>query len=1686
MLTVRNNKQLLGRIVTLTLAVVPFALGSALLISPRQAKADATVYSTSKRVYKVGILLMDSTIDPALPGRGPENPDPHLFYIADQRTDIKPSGWELDNPLAPATVTTDVYARWSAATGRDPSHPYTVGQKVTKDMAAYWEVSLSNASEAELLQFDVLFVTNHRLTSMTPRDREKLRKVVDAGGVVWLDDCGGMRINPSGRFFLEDLQFRGTNSGLTPGSGPALFQPTHPLLNSPYTMSYNDILTLGDKGYGNYFHATIAPGADDTDDVVITAPNKESLTTIIGNRAAQDSVTNLAMPYISAGVYGSGSVIVTSADIGCGVNDYSGGFNAGSGGNSGAYAGKNLLAANSEDLKFLYNAIAWGGSNNTVRRNNRRTASSTSAVTAPLNPAFDFADTQPNRVISKSAPLISQGIMYVSGVDAGGNATLRAYDTVPNRDFDNDGNYDDGRPDLIAGTPYDEIWRWTGPASAGVQPSAPVLATITVAGESGDVILLTLGDGTLVQFNARPLDPATRRILPATVATTNVPNASTPYSNATNGVAPSPVFFNNKIYVVEWNGLVRCVNADGLVTLWQSTQNTGGLNYRPTGTPTLGLNRLVVNKVRDINQPSRENTIASNTNESTNDIMLYVPVKDGNDSKVLPYWLGSRGEGTKDANISGPTTSTMRLRPASTNADQYFISKGGGGFITPSVQLFADVTVGGVTYTREENFAAGRAVYPVVDNFFVAQGYPQNSWTVGFQNSVPNPAYYSGLLDIGYTGGPALSNLNRVLAVANYDLVYVPAMGTPPPYLIMAPGHRNDGPLKIPNSIGLDSVAFAPNDLLLYGANQTADGTNFVGALFAMQEREFSLSSSRLRWRYLLHGGVPSAQVGNATVTDLPALRNRMIFNGLAGARMMGSDGTAPYYEPLTGVTVVGSPITTNDGITYMLAKATSGQNVAQNGGAVTVLMAFQTVPQITLDLGVPLDSGSAVTISQWDPLNARVVSTSGDPNDRTRVDVDYKTGRLTVADFGALNNGENLFSASSSFVVTYNPSTGGNGSTPQTKILSPYGTLQNVNTVTDPNSTGDVLNNATGSSSGGFTPLLWYYVLPGTPSASPTKIGDQIFLTINNLIIAVDADPASNDPTVRLRSGEQVYGVVGEIITRDLPLTTKTIDRNHVRWNVTINGGNPGSPSGGEGVVAINTDGGTNEFSEGLTVIAENTRIVEVNADGAAVLAINGTTTQQTAGGAAPIYLPNGNLDPSITTKGRTTLESRPFSSPQSVRRLSSSEYLVADTGNNRVVRFDRGGVLRWSVERLNDVYGLLAPGDPLTLNTPTDVLTRQLSTFDGSNNRIGYEIHYLIADSGNGRIIDAVDYFDLDGKPRAPTASGVSTGVVVWTTRTKSQNGENLSYHNLQLIAGRDGALAGKPILVASVSNSSVASVNNTDPANSSGGSLVQLDYNPHNTGFVLVDPTSGAFVPPVRYYWPIATPEPTNNGKPILAINDLRIISGGAVASTKRLNAPTYFEQIPLDLTADGIPESVYLIVDAEGVYACVVNANNATGKSYFDVLWQFKQENYNRINNDLSVADQFRRLTVPATLNASQMPRFSPSSVKRLANGDFLITNSASGASALFESGQFVGEVFQVSLPKVHNGFTTLFDIDTSINPTQDGFVRNTVDTVTYGKFSAPAIQRGTRLNKQQMGRDINGATLTEQPRSADRL
>ena len=138
---------------------------------------------------------------------GANNPDPYVFYILNQRNDIKPFGWNIVNPLAPTTVTSTILKRWDARTSNTTAglafiatptrstrkNIYTLYQRVTPDMAPYWEVPLAGQRNLDvLLQFDVLLLNlqNHTVR-LTSTEAEMLRRFVDGGGQLWVEDSGG-------------------------------------------------------------------------------------------------------------------------------------------------------------------------------------------------------------------------------------------------------------------------------------------------------------------------------------------------------------------------------------------------------------------------------------------------------------------------------------------------------------------------------------------------------------------------------------------------------------------------------------------------------------------------------------------------------------------------------------------------------------------------------------------------------------------------------------------------------------------------------------------------------------------------------------------------------------------------------------------------------------------------------------------------------------------------------------------------------------------------------------------------------------------------------------------------------------------------------------------------------------------------------------------------------------------------------------------------------------------------------------------------------------------------------------------------------------------------------------------------------------------------------------------------------
>jgi hypothetical protein len=1702
-----------------TVAAMVLMVVAGILAPLQSAHADSTTYATSKRQFKVGILLIESTATnyntspPSQYSGGAENPDPFVFYIADARTDVKPQNWDLINPLAPSTVTSDIKQRW---TDRNSGQvPFQLGQKITKDMAPYWEVSLNSTSLADLLQYDLLFITNHRDVSFTPAEREKLRKLVDGGGIVWIEDCGNMRIRPGGTFFLEELQFR--QAGNQNNAGPVINQADHPILNAPYKLTFQEIANLGDKNYSNFYigkmGTTGAPGVANEPvdangsplrgtDAQNGVPNSNTLVNVVGNQAANNQ------PYIAAGTYGSGAVIATAGDSGCDINDYAGGVSnsIGSGGNSGAICGKNIITAHTEDLKFLYNMIAWGSSSTTFRRSPRRTAASFDNVGAPLVESFSLLPTTvaaTDIVASNSAPLIVNGVLYITG-RVGGQFVLAAYDANPGNDLDGDGNPDDGVADLSTGKPFDLLWvAGLGGVSGTIQPSAPVYGIVNIPDPVNPgrkipvaTVFVTMPDGSLVGYQALPY-------LAGRISGTAVQRVSSPANPAVGGTlyaaptgtagqelnpdlfsAPAPVFFENKVFVTQPDGSVRCVDPTGASgTIYQtfSAQITKPVTrtFRASASATAGY-------------VAQRNTTAFSraSNGNTNDLMLYQPVLEptpasntGPAGDILAYWLGTRNEVIRNGDNNGlfktRVAGNLNLVPATTQGppatfDTFRVVNGYNGalnsdlFIMPRVRIFA------AERALDEN---GVEYIKTSAEQMLAEGRESTDFGIDTSFSSPTqPITAEGQIKIVKTNTSSLSRLNDVLLSVDYDVTYNdPANGFS--------NARPNKPLTVENlaqsnnniPYPISTAAMTPDDLLLYGFTQAqTGGGSFLSTMVGTNEQEGPANTTRQRLRLTMHQGYDSVSIGNTTVSDVPVFRNRLRFPvGWPDAPAQLQVNTV---EGITDVRLIGSPISTSSGIAYQLARGTSPSN-----GPVTLLMAIKTSQDVVLTLPEAYSQGQPVTVQQYNLLDASGSTTPQPVQNqvgRAGLDGDPARGRITITNFQT--TGGTGFSATQSFVVTYTPA---GTTTPKSVVLSPTPNVVGAAETADGTNLGvDPTTTTTQRvASSGFTPIQWYYVLPGLPLSSPTLNGNVLYFmqqrSGNSYIVAADANPAANDPRVRVGSGEQIIGIYDD-----------NANVNHIRWaNVPVSAtGAVAPPVGGQGVLAMTGDDGLRVYQNAITLMTDSKRVIEVDGAGAALWSVDATFRADTIGGELPIYsgAAGGNPINFPNDTGRTAIQRKGFSQPSVAKRLASADYLVADTGNNRVLRMDRSGKLIWNMSETNDPFGIMAVGEPKTLSAPTDIQVYVLNTLldptNFSSRVIGYEVHYLIADSGNSRIIEVADYFDTQGKVRTDlqangTFSEVANSgvipraehIVVFTTRTGSAQGRSLSFQSVQRIAPLGpGGTPTQPVLVAVVGNTSVAGPNTVASADFGGGSLVQVEYMPFRVPlFAGVAPSVTAWTNPTKIGPGI---EPANNGTVGQAFNQITIIKGG-VESTIRITRPTSFQEVTIrDPAGSGGYVNVYYLCDASGVYGLLYDVPTANRPARLRAYWAFGQNEYRRLAD--STGTQRFLLFTQAGIPEVQMPKFVPTSVQRLANGDFLITNGFNGSSPLFKNGQFFGEAFQVK-PLV--GFT---GGDTLIGGTYTGF--------SAPRLITEGVLTSTRY-RQIMGTSDGNTTLLEQPRSSSR-
>ncbi len=507
-----------------------------MVITARAVDAVSFTYGAQIKKIKAGVLLYSTYIDPDPDKR----PLPYVFQIMDQRTDLKPAGWEFYNPYASSHVTKDIADRWvDSSSGKSR---YIMGTSIDKTKGCYWEVPISSMQPEEIANYDVLFLSGYDTMIFTARDREKLRKFVDNGGVLWVcwETSGGGQTAFDDTFFTSlggsDLGFNNTNNPNAQAVVP-MQTAAHALLNRPFYLSHADVQNLG--GYG-------PPGSLNRENIVFGG----SASNIFVPLVLRDTLNQVT---IAAAQYGSGYIIVTADNVGQAITDPVGEeIDA----NTKVPTGRCrdlYVAAHPEDLKLAYNIVNWGSEHPTFRKNPRHTGSSFEEVGTSLVNLWRFQVPAANKVATDSAPVILDDmVFYVDGQNI-----LHAFDLSPVRSRNQSGDPDDGIRDYSLGAPFDEIWNYQlpGPSSPPTAAYAPLGAAAATGREAVPSVFVVTQGGKVFGFNALAFNPNTGQIANPEEYFTAQDQQLYQFNVAT-GI-PAPTYADGMLFVGDGFGLIH-------------------------------------------------------------------------------------------------------------------------------------------------------------------------------------------------------------------------------------------------------------------------------------------------------------------------------------------------------------------------------------------------------------------------------------------------------------------------------------------------------------------------------------------------------------------------------------------------------------------------------------------------------------------------------------------------------------------------------------------------------------------------------------------------------------------------------------------------------------------------------------------------------------------------------------------------------------------------------------------------------------------------------------------------------------------------------------------------------------------------------------------------------------------------
>jgi hypothetical protein len=420
-------------------------------------------YAQRRQQINAGVLLIESQ---RIGGGGGQmyNPSPHHWGNLDRSMSVKPASWTFNNPVGSTTLSNAARLRWLAnpAAGGVPS----AGTRVTKSDAPFWEVALSDISGDQLTQFDVLSLTVERRMALNPLERERLRRFVDKGGVLWID------LSSNGSLVVEENNGAPYPFAVAPLGGSTEANLFHPVLSRPNSMTLDEVALMG-GALGSPIETQFATlgGAGALSPILSTlGPDSAKLEAVVGTLSGRT---------VSVGRLGDGYVVVTSTGVTQGLGR---GVLATAGSPVQPNRGYRSLAP-AQDFtavsaaKFAVNLVSLTTQYGSPGAGSRRSGSTATSVTAPLLQRFN--DGLSSAVSSSRPPALFKGYLVVTD-----GQQVKVYDPKPSNDIDRDGNPDDGLNDP-SGAGRDLIWTSGSLGGALSAPTVVESPDTTLIGPSG-------------------------------------------------------------------------------------------------------------------------------------------------------------------------------------------------------------------------------------------------------------------------------------------------------------------------------------------------------------------------------------------------------------------------------------------------------------------------------------------------------------------------------------------------------------------------------------------------------------------------------------------------------------------------------------------------------------------------------------------------------------------------------------------------------------------------------------------------------------------------------------------------------------------------------------------------------------------------------------------------------------------------------------------------------------------------------------------------------------------------------------------------------------------------------------------------------------------------------------------------